>query len=163
MKEILNIQYKNLFLWMPFVVAFGAALYFSLGVEPNFRFPILITVLLGALIYKYKSIFVRAFALFLFGFFYAMSFTQIINTPQIKDSFDFVSVNGTVKDIDFTSESTRVLLSINGKEIDEKLPDKNLNIRVSMKYSAHIPDIGGYFRNIDLSQINLGSFLYFSW
>jgi competence protein ComEC len=140
MKEILQYQYKNLFLWAPFVTAFGAALYFSLGSEPNFHFPIIITALICGIFYKYKNIFVRAFALFLFGFFYAMSFTHIIDTPQIKDSFDFVSVNGIVKDVDFTSDSTRILLSINAQQIDKDLPNKNLNIRVSLK--ENIPDIG---------------------
>ncbi len=140
MKEILDIQYKNLFLWTPFVVAFGAALYFSLGVEPNFHFPIIITALVCGIFYKYKNVVIRALALFLFGFFYAMSFTQIIDTHQIKDSFDFVSVNGVVKDVDFTSDSTRVLLSVNGQQIDESLPNKNLNIRVSIK--EDVPDIG---------------------
>ena len=142
MKEILNIQYKNLFLWVPFVMAFGAAFYFSIDVEPNFSFPIIITLLFAAIIYKYKNIFVRTIALFAFGFFYAMSFTQITNTIQIKDSFDFVSINGTVKDIDFTPDSTRVLLSVPAQQIDEKLPDKNLNIRVSIKDNKDIINIG---------------------
>ena len=142
MKEILDIQYKNLFLWVPFIMAFGAAVYFSLGVEPNFQFPIIITILLGVIIYKYKSIFVRIIALFMFGFFYAMSFTQITATPQIKDSFGFVAVNGTVKDIDFTNDSTRILLKINSQQLDKDLPNKNLNIRVSIDSNKETPDIG---------------------
>lgn len=132
MKEILNNQYKNLFLWVPFVMAFGAALYFGLGIEPNFHFPILITVLLAVIIWTKKNIFLRAIAIFLFGFFYAMSFTHIINTPQIKDSFDFVRIDGTIKDIDYTNYSTRVLLKINAHQINNKLPDKNINVRVSL-------------------------------
>ena len=142
MKEILNIQYKNLFLWVPFVMAFGAALYFSIETEPNFRFPIIISLLLMAIIYKYKNVFVRAIALFMFGFFYAMSFTQITDTIQIKDSFGFVSINGTVKDIDFAPDTTRVLLSIPAQQIDENLPDKNLNIRVSIKDNNELINIG---------------------
>ena len=140
MKEILQYQYKNVFLWAPFIVAFGAALYFSLESEPNFHFPIIITALVCGIFYKYKNVLIRGVALFLFGFFYAMSFTHIINTPQINDSFDFVSVNGVVKDVDFTSDSTRVLLSINAQQIDKDLPNKNLNIRVSIKDG--FPDIG---------------------
>ena len=142
MKEILNIQYKNLFLLVPFVMAFGGALYFSIGTEPNFSFPIIITLLLAAIIYKYKNVFVRAIALFAFGFFYAMSFTQITDTIQIKDSFGFVSINGTVKDIDFTPDSTRILLSVPAHQIDENLPDKNLNIRVSIKDNNEDINIG---------------------
>ena len=107
MKEFLNIQYKNLFLWSPFVMAFGAALYFSCGTEPNFHFPILITILLGAIIYKNKNIFIRAIAIFLFGFFYAMSFTHIIDTPQISDSFGTIPISGTITDIDKTRTTSQ--------------------------------------------------------
>ena len=89
MKEILNYQYKHIFLWMPFVIAFGAALYFSLGLEPNFHFPIIITLLSGAAFFMRKNILLRAACLFLFGFFYAMSFTHIIDTPKIRDSFGY--------------------------------------------------------------------------
>ena len=142
MKEILENQYKNLFLWVPFILAFGAAFYFSMSIEPNFHFPILITILTGAIIYKYKNVFVRALFLFVFGFFYAMSFTQIINTPQIKDSFAFIPVNGVVRDVNFTNDSTRVLLSVPSNQIDENLPNKNINIRVSLKDTNNIPNIG---------------------
>lgn len=143
MKEFLENQYKNLFLWVPFILAFGAAFYFSLGSEPDFRFPILITFLIGAIIYKYKNVFVRSLFLFLFGFFYAMSFTHIINTPQINDSFGFIDINTTVRDVNFTNESTRVLLSVPSNQIDKELPqNKNINIRVSIKDTANIPNIG---------------------
>lgn len=150
MKETLEIQYKNLFLWAPFVMAFGGALYFSLAREPNFSFPIIIVLLLSAIIYRYKNVFIRTIALFAFGFFYAMSFTHIIDTPQIKDSFGFVSIDGTVKDIDFAPDSTRVLLNINAKQIDEKLSDKNINVRISIKDANGDINIGdkisGYAR-----------------
>ena len=143
MKELLENQYKNLFLWVPFILAFGGALYFSLGTEPNFRFPIIITILIGAIIYKYKNVFVRALFLFLFGFFYAMSFTHIINTPQINNSFGFVNINTTVRDVNFTNESTRVLLSVPGNQIDKELSqNKNINIRVSVKDTDNIPNVG---------------------
>lgn len=142
MKEILQYQYKNIFLWVPFVIAFGAAFYFSIDTEPNFNFPIIITLLFGAIIYKYKSIFIRAFALFFFGFFYAMSFTHIINTPQIKDSFGFIPIDGIVKDIDFTTDSTRILLKVNAQQLDKNLSDKDLNIRISIKDSTKTPNIG---------------------
>ena len=142
MKEFLDNQYKNLFLWVPFIMAFGAALYFSIGAEPNFRFPIIIVGLLCGIIYRYKNVFIRAIALFAFGFFYAMSFTHFIDTPQIKDSFGFVPISATVRDIDFTPDSTRVLLSVPARQIDSDLPDKNLNIRVSIKDGDITPDIG---------------------
>lgn len=140
MKEILNQQYKNIFLWVPFLMAFGAAFYFGLDTEPNFRFPLIITLLIGAIIFKYKNVFVRAIALFAFGFFYAMSFTNIINTTQIKDSFGEISISGIVKDIDFTSESSRAILTISGNQLDENLADEHINIRVIL--DKDIPHIG---------------------
>ncbi len=133
MKEILNNQYKNAFLWSPFIVAFGAALYFSLDIEPVFHFPILITLLLVAVIYKCKNIVIRAVALFLFGFFYTLSFTQIINTPQIRDSFGEVEISGEIKDIDFTSESNRIILRVPLKQLKSDADDKEFaNIRISL-------------------------------
>lgn len=143
MKEILNFQYKNIFLWLPFVMAFGAALYFSLETEPGFNFPIIITFLCGAIFFRYKNILIRAICVFLFGFFYAMSFAHIINTPQIKDSFGFINISGTVKDIDFTTDSVRVFLSVHGNDIDPNLENKNVNVRISLPKDSlpvHIGD-----------------------
>ena len=39
MKEFLEKQHQNLFLWAPFMLAFGAALYFVLPFEPNITHP----------------------------------------------------------------------------------------------------------------------------
>ena len=83
-------------------MAFGAALYFSIGTEPNFHFPILILILLATIILKKKNVFLRAIALFLFGFFYAMSFTHIVDTPVINDSFGAIPISGEIRDIDYT-------------------------------------------------------------
>ena len=139
MKEILNYQYKHIFLWMPFVIAFGAALYFSLGLEPNFHFPIIITLLSGAAFFMRKNILLRAACLFLFGFFYAMSFTHITDTLQIRDSFGFIKISGVVKDIDFTTDNSRIFLSVPANQIDSKFDTQNVNVRISVpKDSAQI-------------------------
>ena len=142
MKEFLNIQCKNLFLWSPFVMAFGAALYFSCGTEPNFRFPILITILLVAIIYKNKNIFIRAIALFLFGFFYAMSFTHIIDTPKVKDSFGAVPISGTIKDIDYTTDKTNLIIQIPSEQIQSKTNHKYTTIRISVSNDNKNINIG---------------------
>jgi ComEC/Rec2-related protein len=137
MKEFLDNQHKNLFLWTPFLIAFGAALYFSLDTEPDFHFPIIISFLLALIIYKRKNIFVRAISLFLFGFFYSMSFTNILNTPQIKDSFGEVEISGKITDIDYTSDSTRLIIKVPINQIDSKyLDNKNINIRISLKETS---------------------------
>ncbi len=141
MKEFLNNQYKNLFLWAPFVMAFGAALYFSCGTEPNFSFPILITVLLGLIIYKKQNVFIRGLAIFLFGFFYAMSFTHIIDTPQIKDSFGEIQISGKIKDIDYTTDKTRLLVKIPSEQINKEIHN-NINVRISISDDNNDINIG---------------------
>ena len=142
MKEILNYQYKHIFLWMPFVMAFGAAWYFSIGTEPNFNFPLIITLLCGAIFFRYKNILIRAICIFFFGFFYAMSFAHIIDTPQIKDSFGFVNISGVVKNIDYTTDNMRVFLSVPAQEIGSNLPHKNINIRISLPKDSAPVNIG---------------------
>lgn len=133
MKEILYNQYKNLFLWVPFVMAFGAGLYFSLGNEPNIPYPILIVVVLCLGIYKFKNVFIRAILLFAFGFFYSMFFTHTINTPQIQNSFGEISLTGKVSNIDYGEKSTHVFINVPLKSIDSKYPEnKFANIRLSI-------------------------------
>ena len=133
MKEFLENQYKNLFLWTPFVMAFGGALYFSLDYEPNFHFPIIIAILSALIIYKNKNTFLRALMLFVFGFFYSMAFTQIINTPQMKYDSDMIYIDSHVSDIDFTTESTRLFIKVPANKINYALPEnKNAILRISM-------------------------------
>ena len=134
MKEFLDNQYKNLFLWSPFIAAFGSALYFSLDNEPLFIFPFIITVLSAAIIFKNKNIFIRAIALFIFGFFYAMSFTRIMDTPQIRDSFGEIEISGKIKNIDFTDDTTHIFLNVPINQINSKdNSDRYANIRISIK------------------------------
>ena len=134
MKEILENQYKNVFLWSPFVMAFGMALYFSLDTEPNFHIPYIIALLFCGIIYKFKNILIRAFAVFWFGFFYAMSFTMFTSTPQINDSFGTINISGKIKDIDYRNDSTRIFINLPISKIDSK-QDTNTNatIRISLK------------------------------
>lgn len=142
MQEFLGNQYKNIFLWVPFIMAFGAALYFGLGTEPNFHFPILITILLAFIIWKKKNIFVRGVALFLFGFFYAMSFTHIINTPVTRDSFGAIPISGEIKDIDYTTDKMRLTICIPTEQIKTNSFKKFTNIRISISDENQNINIG---------------------
>ena len=142
MKEFLDYQYKNAFIWMPFVMAFGAALYFGLNSEPIFNFPVLITLLLVFIFFKFKNIVFRALIIFLFGFFYAMSFTHIINTPQIKDSFGFVDVNGIVQDVDFSTDSTRIILNVPEYKQNQTSIPQNVNFQINIKNAPDNLHIG---------------------
>lgn len=144
MKEFIENQYKNLFLWSPFVAAFGAALYFSLDNEPLFIWPFLITILSGAIILKNKNIFIRAIALFIFGFFYAMCFTKMVATPQIRDSFGEIEISGKITNIDFSDDSTRVFLNVPLNQLNSKYDgNKYANVRISIK------DTNQYFNTGD--------------
>ena len=142
MKEFLNNQYKNLFLWSPFVMALGAVLYFSMYLEPNFQFPVLITALSGLIIYKHKNIFITMIALFIFGFFYSMSYTNIIDTPQIHSSYKSRYISGTVQDIDFMTDNTRITLKIPANQIDSRYSaNKHTLVRLSFGKDSNIPNI----------------------
>jgi len=143
MKEFIENQYKNLFLWSPFVAAFGAALYFSLDTEPVFIFPLLIAILSGAIIFKNKNVIIRAIALFIFGFFYAMCFTKIVATPQIRDSFGEIEISGKITNIDFSDDSIRLFLNVPLHQLNSKHDgNRHANIRVSIKDSKTQFNIG---------------------
>ena len=142
MKQFFANQYKNLFLWMPFVMAFGAALYFSCGIEPNFHFPILITLLLAVIFFKKQNIFIRGAAIFLFGFFYSMSFTHIIDTPVVRDSFGTIPISGKIKDIDYTTENTRLTIRIPTEQIKTDSNKKYANVRVTISNDNQDINIG---------------------
>ena len=123
-------------------MAFGAALYFSYGTEPNFHFPILITILSAAIIWKKKNILTRAITIFLFGFFYAMSFTHIIDTPVARDSFGAIPISGKIKDIDYTTDKTRLTIRIPTEQIKTNSSKKFANIRISISDDTKDINIG---------------------
>ncbi|MCQ2562678.1 MAG: hypothetical protein MJ158_03645, partial [Alphaproteobacteria bacterium] len=72
-KVLLDYQKEKFFLWCPFIIAFGAALFFSLSFEPTVKYPIFITILLLLCICVVKKYTLKIPILFLFGFFYSMS------------------------------------------------------------------------------------------
>lgn len=141
MKKWLEIQSDNLFLYVPFLMAAGAALYFSLSVEPNLIMPFIIsgTLIIIACINKVPK-FIRALALFLFGFCYACAFTHIINTPQIKHDISNLTISGTVTSIDYTDDKIKLYLAVPAQAIDAG--DGTANIRISVKDNTIIPKIG---------------------
>lgn len=141
MKKWLEFQSDNLFLYVPFLMAAGAALYFSLSVEPNLIMPFVIsgTLIIIACINKVPK-FIRALALFLFGFCYACAFTHIINTPQIKHDISNLTISGTVTSIDYTDDKIKLYLAVPAESIDAG--DGTANIRISVKDNTIIPKIG---------------------
>ena len=141
MKKWLEIQSNNLFLYAPFLMAVGAALYFSLSFEPNLFAPFVISVTLFVIscIRKVPKV-IRALALFAFGFCYACAFTNIINTPQIKHDLTNLTISGTVTSIDYTDDKIKLYLAVPAQDIDAG--DGTANIRISVKENTTIPKIG---------------------
>lgn len=136
MRELWINQSGNWFLWVPFLMAFGAGLYFNIANEPNFTICAIGMVALIILITLCKRVFVRAVMLFLFGFCYACVFTHIINTPQLSHPVHGISINGTVKNIDYTADKSRIYIKT----------DNGMNVRVSLQNNTTPPNIGDKIR-----------------
>lgn len=144
MKEFLEHQFQNLFLWSPFVMAFGAGLYFSLPTEPTLGVPLLVAALIAAvLFFRRTTVVTTALLLFLFGFFYAVGFTRIINTPQITRDLRNIPIEGMVTNIDYTSNKARIFIKVPANQLNNDLSaDKTALIRLSVGDENTIPKIG---------------------
>ena len=139
MKEFLSRQYPNLILWAPFIMAAGMALYFALPAEPAIAAPWLMAALCAACVLMVArrrntspfilTVSLAAALLPLFGFFYAAAYSGSIRTPTIPRDIRAAVISGTVADIDYTADRTRILI----KETAVTLP-----------YSTH-PAEGGEF------------------
>lgn len=117
MQELWQNQSNNLFLWVPFLMAFGAALYFNLSFEPNFLICIAIGIIsVVSMLFKIPKI-IKALALFCFGFCYAAIFTHIIATPQIPHELHDLKVVGTVENIDFTTDKSRIYIETSSEQL----------------------------------------------
>ena len=118
MKKWIENQFPNQFLYLPFLMAFGAGLYFCNSTEINLIYSISLFIIAVVGIFCGKlPIVLRGLCIFIFGFCYASLFTHIINTPQIPHNMDIIELVGTVQDIDYTYDKNRILLSVNGNDI----------------------------------------------
>lgn len=118
MQPFIENQSQNLFLWTPFLVAMGCALYFSWDSEPSkFVIGALCVVFIMGLFLR-RHIAARAIALFTFGALYAAAYTHILATPQITRDIRDRTIVGVVKNIDYTDTKTRLSIQTDGKYID---------------------------------------------
>ncbi len=140
MQELWQNQSSNLFLWTPFIMAFGAGLYFNLAFEPDTTLCILFLILSLILIIFKTKLLIRAISLFVFGFCYAATFTNIINTPQIPYGLHDIKIKGTIENIDYTSKKTRLYIKTTAATI--KAGTGNAIIRVSLNDGIPIPKVG---------------------
>ena len=141
MRDWLDNQWQNLFLYVPFLMAFGSAVYFSMTNEPDLLFAPFISVILFAIIFiKNIPAVVRGILLILFGFYYAATFTDFINTPQIKHDYSNISVTGTVDTIEYTNDKDKIILSVNASDINAG--DGIAKIKISIPEDIKTPNIG---------------------
>ena len=141
MKDWLENQWQNRFLYAPFLMAFGAAVHFSMIDEPNLLFtPIITIILLACVFIKKVPNLVRGILLGLFGFYYAATFTSIIDTPQIKRNLHDIEISGTVENIDYTYDKNKLTLSVNANDIGAG--DGHAKIKVSLSPDIPTPNIG---------------------
>ena len=149
MRNLLDNQLVNLFLWVPFLMAFGAGLYFNFPFEPNISVCIFGAIITIILIFCKLHIFIRAIALFTFGFCYAALFTHIFATPQIPRDLHGMNITGVVEHIDYTADKSRIYMRINANDI--YAGDGDAIVRVSAKSNINPPNVGDKIRaNIGL-------------
>lgn len=113
MRNFWKNQNQNLFLWVPIIMAFGAALYFTMNSEPNISHPIISVICITiVLLAKGLNPILRAIGIFLFGFLYAAFFTRMINTPIITSPMRDINTDANVINIDFGADKNRAILKI---------------------------------------------------
>ncbi len=136
MQKFLNFQRDNLFLYAPFLIAFGAGLYFTLSYEPSIPFAGLVAgLILITTFIKRVPVVLRGGLLFLFGFYYACAYTNFINIPQIARTMRDTEITAKISNIDYAADKTRLYM-----ESDYG------TIRVSTTNTVVTPNIGDTVR-----------------
>ncbi len=136
MRKFVENQAQNLFLYAPFLMAFGAALYFTLRYEPSLILTYPITVALAVLMFVRRvPVFLRGVIIFLFGFYYSASFTEFINTPILSKPLRDIVIVAHVDRIDYATDKTRLYLTTPFDEGDAI-------VRVSLSDGMTIPNVG---------------------
>ena len=151
MRDWLDNQYQNLFLYVPFLLAGGAALYFTMSNEPGMILAYIgLLISSGAIFIKRVPNVLRAMLIFIFGFCYACVFTDLIDTPKLRHNKHNLTVVGTVQNIDYTDEKSRIYLSVSADDIGAG--DGTATVRVSIDKDSAPPNIG------DIISANIGLF-----
>lgn len=142
MREFFATNRENLFLYVPFIMAFGGAAYFGLTTEPSIPyFNIIVTIIaimsgIGMILLQ-RTVLLRAVLIFIFGFAYAAAFTYFVATPKLNHNIRNADIIGVVENIDYTPDKTRIFIRTNGITDNE-----SALIRVSMNNDNPPPHIG---------------------
>ncbi len=144
MREFLENQFQNMFLWVPFIMLLGAALYFTLPFEPNLVCPAIFALVFIIIAFIPRvGVVGRGLALFAFGFCYAVAFTNFIATPQITKTLRNLEITGTVQNLDYTPDKVRIYINV---ESINPNSSEHMLIRVSAGEDIPVPHIGDKVR-----------------
>lgn len=141
MYEFIHNQIKNRFLFVPMLLAFGAAVYFIMPNEPHVSYPFIAFVAgMIILLFGKMNFVLRGAMLVLCGFLYAVCYTQnFVSTPILKYSVRDKIITAQIKDIDIAPEKMRVLLSVPAVDIGLS---RDANIRLTVPDDENILRIG---------------------
>ncbi len=141
MQDFLAKQFDDKFLWVPFLVAFGAGLYFIMPTEPDIKFmPVAFVASVIILLFAKLNLLFRAFMCFVCGFLYATVYTHIIvDTPVLKYAIRDKNITATIIDTDASDDKTRLMLRVPASDLG--LP-RDANVRVTISDDADIPRVG---------------------
>ena len=143
MRDLFTYKSENNFIVATLIGAIGAALYFILPFEtPLFIAAIGIICAAMAFIFCHNTI-VRMIMVFLFAFFYAGTYTHIINTPQITRNIRDATFTANVVAIDYTADKTR--LGLRTGDINPNSAGK-MTVRVNLGDDMITPNIGDTVR-----------------
>ena len=144
MKEILGHDDNSLFLWIPFIVAFGAALYFTMPNEPNVTHPVMAFIAgMIILLFGKMNFILRGAMLFLCGFLYAVFYTHtLVDTPILKHDIRDIEITAPITDIDVSDDKSRIVLSVPGHDLNLTV-NRNAKIRLTVNdnYTINVGDI----------------------
>ena len=138
MLELLKNQKSNLFLWVPFIMAAGGALYFLCDTEPSVPFAWLFSIVLFATICLWRlPAIIRAILIFIFGFCYAATYTDLIDTPILNHNLRDVEISGRVTNVDFTDTKSRIYIRIPATELNIN-SNQSATVRISVETNTPI-------------------------
>ena len=141
MKDWGKYQRENLFWFTPFLMAFGAALYFTMLDEPHIiGLPIITIILFAALFINRIPMAIRGALLFMFGFCYAALYSGLNDTPKMKYDLRDHNINGVVNNVDYMPDGARLYLSVPARDI--RAGDGMANVRISIDNTVPVPDVG---------------------
>ena len=140
MQKLWENQKDSLFLWVPFIMAAGGALYFGANFEPFVPLSTIISVALFAVIcLLHLPVIIRAILIFIFGFCYAYAYTNIIDTPILKHNMRDAEITGQITNIDYTADKSRIYIRVPASELNIQSNDSAL-VRISID-SDVLPNI----------------------